>query len=123
MFVKEKTFYLSEESIDVSEVVVDCGVSIKSKGYGSTIRTINVKKSSGRLKIFYQMNSIADELIVYSGKASEISKDKIIWKTDGYVKFYKTVNFNFNTPDSLITIQINGGDETKTQWDFKVYCP
>ena len=123
MFVKEKTFYLSEESIDVSEVVVDCGGSIKSKGYGSTIRTINVKKSSGRLKIFYQMNSIADELIVYSGKASEISKDKIIWKTDGYVKFYKTVNFNFNTPDSLITIQINGGDETKTQWDFKVYCP
>ena len=127
MFVKEKTFYLSEESIDVSEIVVDCGQRIASKGYGSTIRTINVKKSSGKLRVFYQMNSIPDELIVYSGKASGISDDKIIWKTNGYVKFMNTVYFNFNTPDSLITVRINGGkfgeDEDRTQWDFKVYCP
>ena len=123
LFVNEKTFYLSDESIDISEIEVQCGQTIDSKGYGSTIKTVNVKKTSGRLRIIFDMFSIADELIVYSGKASEISDDKILWKTRGYVRSLNRESFNFNAPDSLITIKINGGDENRTEWYFKVYCP
>lgn len=121
--VKEKTVYLSNESIDVSEVVLPCGQQVESKGYGSTIKTFNVKKSKGRLRILFDMFNIADKLIVYSGKSTEISEDKIIWQTKGFVSNLHRKSFPFETKDSLITVEIKGGDENKTEWYFRVYCP
>ena len=122
-FVKEKTFYLSDESIDISEIIYPCGELIESKGYGSTIKTFDIKKTSGTLKIIFDMFTIADKLIVYEGKAADISEDKIIWQTTGYVKNMQKPSFAFKAPDGLITIQIIGGDESKTEWYFRVYCP
>lgn len=35
----------------------------------------------------------------------------------------KKINFEYDTPDGLITVRINGGDNTRTEWYFKVNCP
>jgi hypothetical protein len=122
-FVKEKIFYMSDESIDISEIIYPCGELIESKGYGSTIKTFDIKKTSGTLRIIFDMFSIPDKLIVYQGKASEISDDKIIWQTPNFVKGLHKESFSFNAPDGLVTVQIKGGDEEKTEWYFRVYCP
>jgi len=122
MFTKEKTFYMSDQSVDVSEVEIPCGVTVDSKGYGSTIKTVRVKKSTGTVRIIYDTFSIPDEVIVYNGKSSEITDDKIVWRSKGFVKKLHRESFTINSPDSLITIQINGGDEERTEWYFKVYC-
>ncbi len=69
------------------------------------------------------MFEIPDELIVYNGKASEISDDKIIYKTKGLVKGpFKRATFKVDAPDNYITVKINGGDNSRTEWYFKVYC-
>lgn len=122
MFVKEKTIYMSDESVEVSEVEVPCGETINSNGYGSTIKTVRVNRSKGTVRMIFDTFSIADEVIVYNGKSSEIDDSKIVWKSNGYVKRLHRENFVIDSPDSLITIQINGGDETRTEWYFKVYC-
>jgi hypothetical protein len=93
-------------------------------GYHSTIKTVAVETTSGKLTIGYDMFNIPDELIVYSGKASEISDSKIIFRTNGLVKGpFKKSTFDFNSPDGLVTVRINGGDNSRTEWYFKVYCP
>ncbi len=122
MFTKEKTFYMSDKSVDVSEIEIPCGQTINSKGYGSTIKTVRVNKTSGTVRIIFDTFSIADEVIIYNGKSSEINDNKIAWKSKGYVRSRHRENFQINSPDSLITIQINGGDEKRTEWYFKVYC-
>jgi len=122
MFTKEKTFYMSDQSVDVSEIEIPCGVTVDSKGYGSTIKTVRVNKASGKVRIIFDTFTIPDEVIVYNGKSSEITDDKIVWKSKGFVKRLHRENFIINSPDSLITIQINGGDEERTEWYFKVYC-
>ncbi|MBQ5540784.1 MAG: hypothetical protein IIU03_11195, partial [Bacteroidales bacterium] len=76
------------------------------------------------LTIGYAMFDIPDEIIVYNGKAAEISDSKIVYKSDGFVKGpFKKATFKFNDPDGLVTVRINGGDNKKTEWYFKVYCP
>ncbi len=122
MFTPEKTFYMSDQSVDVSEIEIPCGVTVDSKGYGSTIKTVRVNKSSGTVRIIFDTFTIPDEVIVYNGKSSEITDDKIVWKSKGFVKRLHKENFVINSPDSLITIRINGGDEERTEWYFKVYC-
>ena len=55
---------------------------------------------------------------------AEISDSKIVYKSDGFVKGpFKKATFKFNDPDGLVTVRINGGDNKKTEWYFKVYCP
>jgi len=120
---KEKTLYMSNESLEISEIILPCGKQVESKGYRSTIKTFHVKKAGGRLSILYDMFIIPDEIIIYRGKANRISDDKIIWRSKGFVKGLHRENFMFAAPDSLITVKINGGDESKTEWYFKVYCP
>ncbi len=123
-FVKERIFYISNKSRDISDVVLPCGQDINSQGKGSTIRMINVKKASGKLTIIFDMFEIPDEIIVYNGKIDDIAADKVIWRSKGYVKrLHQNVFFDFNSPDSIITVQINGGDEKKTEWYFRVLCP
>ena len=124
MYTPEKVIELLETSFDSNDIPVNCGTKIESKGYHSTIRTINVKEPKGKLTIGFATFYIGDEMIVYKGKASEISDDKIIFRTDGFIKTnWKTFTFDYDTPDGIITVRINGGDNNKTQWYFTVYCP
>ncbi len=124
MYTPEKVIELLETSFDSNDIPVDCGTKIESKGYHSTIRTINVKVPKGKVTIGFATFYIGDEMIVYKGKASEISDDKIIFRTDGFIKTnYKVFTFDYDTPDGIITVRINGGDNSKTQWYFKVFCP
>ena len=124
MYTPEKVIELLETSFDTNDIPVDCGTKIESKGYHSTIRTINVKVPKGKLTIGFATFYIGDEMIVYKGKASEVSDDKIIFRTDGFIKTnWKTFVFDYDTPDGIITVRINGGDNSKTQWYFKVFCP
>ena len=124
MYTPEKVIELLETSFDTNDIPVNCGTKIESKGYHSTIRTINVKEPKGKLTIGFATFYIGDEMIVYKGKASEISDDKIIFRTDGFIKTnWKTFTFDYDTPDGIITVRINGGDNSKTQWYFTVYCP
>jgi hypothetical protein len=115
---------LLETSFDTNDIPVNCGVTVESKGYHSTIRTVNVKVPKGKATIGFDMFNIPDELIVYTGRASQISEDKVIYRTDGFIKGpFRKITFDYDTPDGLITVRINGGDNTSTQWYFKVYCP
>ncbi|MBQ4407130.1 MAG: carboxypeptidase regulatory-like domain-containing protein [Bacteroidales bacterium] len=124
MYTPEKVIELLETSFDSNDIPVDCGTKIESKGYHSTIRTVNVKVPKGKLTIGFATFYIGDEMIVYKGKASEISEDKVIFRTDGFIKTnWKTFVFDYDTPDGIITVRINGGDNSKTQWYFKVFCP
>lgn len=120
---KEKIIKLSKESVDISEVVLPCGTQIESKGYHSTIKTFNLKKTQGKFKLLYDMFSIADKIIVYKGFAQNISSDKIIWQSPEYQKGLHSLYVDFEAPDSLITVEIKGGDTTRTEWYFTVYCP
>ena len=123
-YTPEKTISISENSVALEDIPVKCGETIKSMGYHSTIKTVAVETTSGKLTIGYDMFNIPDELIVYSGKASEISDSKIIFRTNGLVKGpFKKSTFDFNSPDGLVTVRINGGDNSRTEWYFKVYCP
>lgn len=122
-FVKQKIFYMSDESIDISEIIYPCGELIESKGYGSTIKTFDVKKTDGTLRIIFDMFSIPDKIIVYKGKASEICEENIIYQTPDFVKGLHKESFPLVAPDGLVTVQIKGGDEEKTEWYFRVYCP
>lgn len=120
----EKEIKLNQASSEVSDVSVSCGTEVKSKGYHSTIQTVNVKKKKGILTLGFATWDIPDEVIVYKGKASDISEDKIIWKSKGFVKGgYRKVSFSYKTTDGIITVRVNGGDDSKTEWYFKVYCP
>ncbi|MCQ2973799.1 MAG: hypothetical protein MJ211_03195 [Bacteroidales bacterium] len=122
-FANEKTIIIPKKSIEFSEEILPCGTEISSKGFHSTVKTFDLKKKKGKVYIYYQMNDVPDQMIVYKGRASEIDNSKIIFDTKGFVKFSKKVSFNFQTDDGLITVKINGGDENKTQWYFKVFCP
>ena len=119
----EKIIRLSNESVEISEIAIPCGTQIESQGYHSTIKTFNMKQSSGRFKIMFNMFDIADKLIIYNGPAGQISNNKIIWQTPDYVRQLHNEYIDFDSPDSLITVEIKGGDTTRTEWYFKVYCP
>lgn len=119
---KEKIITMSNNSVEISEQILPCGTQIESKGYHSTIQTFNMKKTSGQFKLFYNMFDIADKIIVYKGHASDISNDKIIWQAPDFESRYHTVFVNFDA-DSLITVEIQGGDTTRTEWYFIVNCP
>ena len=124
IYTPEKVIELTETSFDSNDIPVNCGVTVESKGYHSTIRTVNVKVPKGKATIGFDMFNIPDELIVYTGRASQISEDKVIYRTDGFIKGpFRKITFDYDTPDGLITVRINGGDNTSTQWYFKVYCP
>jgi hypothetical protein len=124
IYTPEKVIELLETSFDSNDIPVNCGTTISSKGYHSTIRTIDVKVPKGKVTIGFDTFTIPDELIVYTGRASQISDEKIIYRTDGFVKGpFRKVTFDYDTPDGIITVRINGGDNSKTQWYFKVYCP
>lgn len=118
-----KTIRMRTNSVEISEQAVPCGTQIESKGYHSTIQTFNVKKPSGQFKLMYNMFDIPDKIIVYKGSAENISSDKIIWKSPDFERKLHNVYVNFDSPDSLITVEIQGGDTTRTEWYFKVYCP
>ncbi|MBN2891500.1 MAG: hypothetical protein JXL97_06520 [Bacteroidales bacterium] len=120
---KNKTIRLSNESVEISEIALPCGTQIESQGYHSTIKTFNMKQTSGRFKLMFNMFDIADKLIIYKGPAGNISNDKIIWQTNNYVRQLHNEYIDFESNDSLITVEIKGGDTTKTAWYFKVYCP
>ena len=118
-----KTITMSTQSIEISEQVLPCGTQVESKGYHSTIQTFNLKKPKGSFKLLYDMFNIADKIIVYKGSASDISPDRIIWQSPGFEKRLHSLYVNFETVDSLITVEIQGGDTTRTEWYFTVYCP
>lgn len=120
---KNKKIRLSDQSVEISEIALPCGTQIESQGFHSTIKTFNMKKTAGRFKLMFNMFDIADKLVIYSGPAGEISEDKIIWQTNDYVRQLHTEYINFQSIDSLITVEIKGGDTTRTEWYFKVYCP
>ncbi len=119
---KDKVIKMLPVSVEISEKILPCGTQIESKGYHSTIQTFNMKKSKGKFKLLYDMFDIADKIIVYKGKATDISDDNIIWQSKGFEKKLHTRYIDLQA-DSLITVEIQGGDTTKTQWYFKVYCP
>lgn len=119
----EKTIRLSNESVEISEIAIPCGTQIESQGYHSTIKTFYMKQPSGRFKLLFDMFSIADKLIIYKGPANQISEDKIIWQTQGFVSRLHTEYIDFESIDSLITVEIKGGDTTQTEWYFRVSCP
>lgn len=118
----EKTLILSTGSVEISEQILPCGTQIESKGYHSTIQTFNLKKTKGQFKLLYDMFDIPDKIIVYKGRATNINQDKIIWQSAGFQKRLHKVFVKFDA-DSLVTVEIQGGDTTRTEWYFKVYCP
>ena len=120
---KKKTIILKEQSVELSEIALPCGTNIKSLGYHSTIKTFNMHRVSGTFVLTYNMNRIPDDIIVYNGSSSNISTDKIIYKSNKPEQYIHRKNITFNSKDSLITIEIQGGDTTLTQWDFTVACP
>lgn len=119
----EKIILLPEKSLDIRDIPVDCGAVIRSDGCHSTIQTVSLKLPKGKFQVHYKMNTVPDELIVYTGCASEISPDKIIFSTPGKVSGKGSVVINYDTPDGIITVRVNGGNETTTQWEIKVLCP
>lgn len=116
-----KTLKINQESIDVSEEVLNCGTNVKSMGYHSTVKTFNMHTTSGSFLLRYNMNSIPDEIIVYKG--SKNIPDNLIWQSPGPEKYIHSKWIPFESPDSLITVEVKGGDTTLTQWDFTVNCP
>lgn len=123
LFEQNKTLSISEKSLDINDIAVPCGTYVKSKGFHSTIQTVKIDKTKGTVQLGFDTFSIPDEVIVYNGKASEISDDKIIYKSNGLVKGpFKKVSFDVDSPEGYITVRINGGDDSKTEWYFKVYC-
>ena len=80
-------------------------------------------KVSGSFVLTYNMNQIPDKIIVYNGNSQNLSDDKVIYKSVKPEQFVHRKTLSFNSPDSLITVQIQGGDTTLTQWDFTVGCP
>ncbi|MEA3452269.1 MAG: hypothetical protein U9Q83_10260 [Bacteroidota bacterium] len=120
---KKKTIILHEQSVEISEIALSCGTNIKSLGYHSTIKTFNMHRISGTFVLTYNMNRIPDDIIVYNGSLSNISADRIIYKSNKPEQFIHRRNISFNSEDSLITVEIQGGDTTLTQWDFTVACP
>lgn len=123
-FEKEKTVYVPKQSTDIRDIPVPCGTKIESSNtVHSVVQTVKLSKNSGKLTLYYNMYTEKDELIVYSGPASKAASDKIIYKTDGFVGGKKMVSFSFDTPDGLITVRVNGGNDSTTAWDVKVNCP
>lgn len=122
MYTPNKTIIIPKKSIEFSEEILPCGTEIRSKGYHSTVKTFDLKKKKGKVKIYYQMNDVPDQMVIYKGRASQISDSKIIYDTK-FVKFSKMITIPFDTDDGLITVKINGGDDSKTQWYVKVNCP
>ncbi len=119
----EKTIVLSNQSVEISEVILPCGTQIESKGYHSTIQTFNMKKPQGKFLLLYDMFDIADKIIVYKGDAMHISNDKIIWQSNGFERKLHKIYVTYDSPDTLLTVEIQGGDTTRTEWYFKVNCP
>ncbi|MCQ2249856.1 MAG: hypothetical protein MJZ66_01975 [Bacteroidales bacterium] len=124
LYVLNKTLLIPEKSLDVRDIPIDCGCTIKSDGFHSTIQTVNMKEPKGKFVIGYDTFTIPDEIIIYKGPASEISDDKIIFRTNGFVKGpYKYAVINYEAPDGIITVRVNGGDDSQTQWYVVVKCP
>jgi len=116
-----KTLMISEESVDISEEILNCGTNVKSMGYHSTVKIFNMHTNKGTFLLRYNMNTIPDRIIVYKGNNN--SANKIIWQAPKPEQNIHSVKIPFNSPDSLITVEIKGGDTTFTQWDFTVNCP
>ncbi len=124
LYQLNKTLLIPEKSLDVRDIPIDCGCTIKSDGFHSTIQTVNLKEPKGKFVIGYDTFTIPDEIIIYKGPASEISDDKVIYRTNGFVKGpYKYAVINYEAPDGIITVRVNGGDDSQTQWYVVVKCP
>ncbi len=123
VFLKNKTIYLSKEaSFEVSEVPLDCGSLTESGGFGTTIKVYRMKMEKGRFKLFFNMFDLPDKLIIYNGSADKRSPENIIWQTKGAVRNINNLYIEFNSPDSLITVETVGLQD-KTEWIYKIFCP
>lgn len=117
-----EVFLQKNDSVDVGLNYLDCGLLTQSEGVKSTFRTFKMKARKGRFKLFYNMFSLPDKITVYNGNVHEISGDKIIFSTKKSVAGLKTLYVNFESADSLITINVVGNDKD-TKWLYKVFCP
>ncbi|MBO7141890.1 MAG: hypothetical protein J6V76_02135, partial [Bacteroidales bacterium] len=73
MYTPNKTIIIPKKSLEFSEEILPCGTEIRSKGYHSTVKTFDLKKKKGKVKIYYQMNDVPDQMVIYKGRASQIS--------------------------------------------------
>ena len=119
---KSRKIVLSNISQEITETIYPCGTTIKSAGYRSTIKTFKMPSNKGIVGVSYDMYQIADKIIIYNGPVWSINQSKIIWESPKFQSSYHAININYESLDSLITVEIKGGDTTKTEWYFKVWC-
>lgn len=119
---KHRKIVLSNISQEITETIYPCGTTIKSAGYRSTIKTFKMPSNKGIVGISYDMYQIADRIIIYNGPVWTINTSKIIWESPKFQSNYHAININYESVDSLITVEIKGGDTTRTEWYFKVWC-
>jgi hypothetical protein len=124
LFEKNKILYIdrSDKTQDISEIPQPCGLEVSSGGFGTTIKVYNLKTSKGGFNVYYNMYQIPDAIQIFVGKPSQMSSDKMLWSTNGPVKWQKSEYISFESPDSLITVKVTGTDN-KTKWIYKIFCP
>ncbi|OQY00998.1 MAG: hypothetical protein B6I20_08145 [Bacteroidetes bacterium 4572_117] len=115
-------FITKDDSIDVAQTYLACGELTQSAGFKTTIKTFKMKMEKGRFKLFFNMFNLPDQIDIYNGALHNISKEKLIYSSNKKIKGLKNTHVIFNSPDSLITVQVTGSDN-KTSWLYKVFCP
>ncbi len=123
-FEKNKILYIehTDKTQDISEIPQPCGLEVSSGGFGTTIKVYNLKTNKGGFNVYYNMYQIPDAIQIYIGKPSQMKPDKMLWSTNGPVKWQKSEYISFESPDSLITVKVTGTDN-KTKWVYKIFCP
>ena len=115
-------FLTKNDSFDIAKKYISCGNLTESTGSNITYRTFHMNMDKGRFKLFYNMFSLPDEIEIHNGDIYSISEKTLLYSSEKEVNGIKSFYLNFNSPDSLITIKVEGSDNT-TKWLYKVFCP
>jgi hypothetical protein len=109
------------DSMEIDPVIASCGTEFQSKGIKTTIRSFKMNLPKGRFNLWFNMFNFPTRVDVYKGSYKNMSPANLIYSNQGYVKGIGNPVINLDSPDSIITVSMDGS-AAKTGWVYKVYC-
>lgn len=89
---------------------------------GNSIREFDLKQSKGKFVFKYNTGDVhADIINIYDGPQKEINKNNLIWSFNETSGGIKSVEIPFSS--RIITIEVIGGGNVQSIWQYFVECP
>jgi hypothetical protein len=123
-FKPDSVFYLKltvDDSTEIYPVLSPCGSEVQSKGAKTTIKSFKMNMAKGRFHIWYDLFNLPAKVDIYKGHYKKMDTENLIYSNKGFLKGISHPYIEFESPDSIITVRIEG-IKGNTAWVYKLYC-